>query len=461
MKTTSGYKPTGTREHGITRPQAHETIGADAERSPAASAVSESFWQDFRDLFRNRPREQSPSSILSEGAPARDGETARSTVLTLLALVFSLSISHTALAQTWQTVDNYQYVAGQSAVNSGLAVAPSGVVYACGFAADGTNPTRGLVMASGDAGNTWSAPIDDFFYPGMAVRNDGGIVSDSAGNLYVAGRYYGSTGAFYRFVRRSTDGGATWATVDTVTTSGYAIPLAAGSITPDATGNVYVTEPIPGTWTVRKGIGGTSFSTVDTFQPAGSQAQAVFAHPTAGVFAVGSGTVFSKNNSSQAWVVRRSLDGGVTWSTVDTYQAGSGQSASAYGMGGDAHGNLYVVGRAFVQNKNSSTGHWQVRKSANGGTSWTTVDDYQLFNSGNQVALGFTADANGNLFVAGWASVGTGTGPYYWIVRESLGGTGAWTTVDNVAGEAHAIAADNSGHVFVGGQGPAWVVRKN
>src|SRR6266576_2855599 len=126
MKTTMGYKTTGPWANGTTRPQAHETIGADAERSAAAGAVSESFWRDFRDLFRNRPHERSPSSLISEGAPARDAETARSTelratpyTLTLLTLVFSLSLSRTATAQLWQTVDDFQYVPGATAVNFG------------------------------------------------------------------------------------------------------------------------------------------------------------------------------------------------------------------------------------------------------------------------------------------------------------------------------------------------------
>jgi hypothetical protein len=371
-----------------------------------------------------------------------------------------VTLTLTASAQTFQTVDDFQYVAGQTADSFGLTVAPSGVVYACGFGSDGINATHGLVMASTDGGSTWSAPIDDFYFPGWGTRDDGGIVADPVGNLYVAGRYY-SSGPSYRFVRRSTDGGATWSTVDAVAISGgYASPLAAGGLTADSAGNVYVTEPISGTWTVRKGTGGTSFSTVDSFQPSASQAEAVFAHPTAGVFAVGYSTVVSKRTSSQAWTVRRSSDGGASWSTVDTYQATSGSAAAAYGAGADAQGNIYVVGRAFVPNKSSSIGHWQVRKSTNGGSSWITVDDYQLFTSGNQVALGFAADSNGNLFVAGWSSAGTGTGPYYWIVRESAGGTGPWTTVDNISGMAHAIAPDNAGHLFVGGESP-WLVRRN
>ena len=110
-----------------------------------------------------------------------------------------------------------------------------------------------------------------------------------------------------------------------------------------------------------------------------------------------------------------------------------------------------------------------VRKSADGGNSWITVDNYQLFTSGNQVAVGFAADSNGNLYVAGWASASTTQGPYYWIVRKNPGGTGTWTTVDNfqyvASAQTHSIAADGLGNVFVGGQGAAsdgahWLVRR-
>ena len=392
----------------------------------------------------------------------------RSTLTLAAALAF---FTHATLAQTWQTVDDFQYVPGQAAVNFGLTVAPSGILFASGFAFDVSGVSHGLVMASADAGNTWSAPLDDFVYPGSTTRYDGGIVSDSVGNLYVAGRYYFSSGPMHRFVRRSADGGSTWSVVDDVAFSGLSsFPLAANEITADAVGNVYVTGLPLGTWTIRKGMAGTSFSTVDTFQTSGSQACAVFAHSSAGIFAVGFGTIVNKRSSSQAWMVRRSLDGGATWTTVDAYQASSGYAATAFGAGADAQGNVYVVGRAATPSKGRNINHWQVRKSANGGASWSTVDDYELVPSGNQVALGFAAASNGNLYVAGWASASTTQGPDYWIVRKNPGGAGSWTTVDNfpyvASAEAHSIAADGLGNVFVGGQGGAsdgvhWVVRKN
>ena len=384
-----------------------------------------------------------------------------------IALFAAMMLTLPASAQTWQTVDQYQYAPGVAAENFGLAAAPSGVIYACGWAGDGTT-RHGLVMASADGGTTWSAPLDDFVYAGTATMDDGGITIDSAGILYVAGHYYGNPQ--HQIVRRSTDAGSTWQTVDDVAVGTYSSsPSGSGGITADTSGNVFVVGRANNTWSIRKGIGGTSYATVDAYQPGSSQAWAVFAHPTAGIFAVGQGTITltSKHSvsSSAGWFVRRSLDDGATWATVDAYQASSGSAAQARGIGTDAQGNLYVVGFADVPNKSLSISHWQVRKSANGGNSWSTVDDFVPL--ADQLALGFAADATGNLFVTGWTSAGAGVGPYYWLVRESAGGTGPWTTVDTFANAMpHAIAADHLGNIFIGGQDSGsstvqWVVRKN
>src|SRR5215831_12739902 len=230
----------------------------------------------------------------------------------MLPATIAIILTGSASAQTWQTVDDFQYAAGKTAVNQGLVVAPSGIVYAAGFADDGlsTNATperHGLVMASADGGNTWSAPLDDFFSPGFGVLYDA-ITADSAGNLYVAGIYYSSP-PNHQFVRRSTDGGGTWQTVDDVTVNAFTAGITAGGIAADSAGNVYAIGQAVNTWSIRKGIGGTNYSTVDTFQPGSSQAWAVFADPTTGVFAVGQGTitVTSKHSvsTSTGWFVRR------------------------------------------------------------------------------------------------------------------------------------------------------------
>jgi hypothetical protein len=147
----------------------------------------------------------------------------------------------------------------------------------------------------------------------------------------------------------------------------------------------------------------------------------------------------------------------------------STQPSSANGIGTDAFGNLYVVGEASKSSKGSVLTDWVVRKSSNGGTSWTTVDDVPPSSFPKASAVAFAAGANGNLFTVGRYSNGGG---YRWVVRENVGGAGSWQTVEDfqyVTGHvSYALGAttDNSGNIFVGGwtedanADGHWLVRK-
>jgi len=304
--------------------------------------------------------------------------------------------------------------------------------------------------------------------------------------VYVAGTAYDSASwTNHWIVRRSTDGGANWSTVDAFTPGGFTTE--ADAITVDAAGNVYVVGVADyktgnSYWTVRKGVSGTAFSTVDSIPKGGGAigsaiaALAVFVHPTAGVFVAGQlGVVVNKfGGTAPEWAVRRSVNGGATWTTVDTF-AFTNKSiypADAHGIGADSLGNLYVVGTASAPTKPGGAGysHWLVRKSADGGNSWATVDNYQPSSTGGYSAQAIVADSHGNLCVAGYGSASNV--PVHWIVRQSPGGTGIWSTVDDfqyLTGgwtQAGAIAANASGNVFVGGLGGGgtgashWLVRK-
>jgi hypothetical protein len=416
----------------------------------------------------------------------------RSTLQALTLFAAAALFTHTAFAakpgptppplENWQTVDAFT-----DASNSGLTAAPNGALYAVGT---GYPSERGVIRASTDGGFSWSV-LDQFVFPGFYRTIYSAIVSDSVGNLYVAGSAFddGSLpddvgGPVHWFVRQSTDGGATWTTVDDFAPGGgfWAYDdFDVHTLAVDASGNVFagffaVSDSSAyhrGNWTIRKGAGGTAFTTVDTspftsaYGPKG-----IYAHPTTGIFAVGDGAILVTNknkttSTSGGWLVRRSLDGGATWQNIDAYQLSSGYFAQANAVGTDASGNLYVVGSGRAFNNGLNTWHWIVRKSTNSGTTWTTVDNFQLEANNHSSASCFATDAFGNLFVAGSGNQGPwdGTGSnIHWTVRKSAGGTGAWTTVDYLQSGGTAANAITAafGKVFVGGNGGGgWLVRRS
>jgi hypothetical protein len=79
---------------------------------------------------------------------------------------------------------DYLGLEGSGAVNFGLTVAPSGVIYASGVSGESA-----IVLASGDSGNSWSL-ADIYPPPGRYVTYldiGGGITSDVGGNIYSTG----------------------------------------------------------------------------------------------------------------------------------------------------------------------------------------------------------------------------------------------------------------------------------
>jgi hypothetical protein len=78
--------------------------------------------------------------------------------------------------------------------------------------------------------------------------------------------------------------------------------------------------------------------------------------------------------------------------------------ASSTDLGVDSSGNLYSVGYGSLG--------WQVRESADQGTSWTTIE--VPFPTVSSAALGFAADDAANVFVCGYANG-------QWLVRKRHG----------------------------------------
>src|SRR5205085_12168437 len=99
---------------------------------------------------------------------------------------------------------------------------------------------------------------------------------------------------------------------------------------------------------------------------------------------------------------------------------------------------VYVVG--------SSAGNWVVRKSANGGGTWSQTDSFRYDTVGNagSVAMGVTSDSAGKVYVVGYGAKSAITGydnhhapiysrlPAHWLVRSSAtGNSGLWSVNDD------------------------------
>ena len=358
-------------------------------------------------------------------------------LLTLLVLAAASFLTTSTLAQsTWQTVDDFQYAPGKAAINRGVAASADGTLFVAGAGAGAAGVNHGVVHRSRDGGVTWDTVLD---VPSVNLLR---VVSSPAGELLAVGAQAVTNGKWVTY--RSSDGGLTWLLADQFQFSSGG-QATAWSVTADAA-RIYVSGTARDAknvdhWVVRRSAdGGLTWTTADDLALQGGATASI------GITVTPSGSVVAVGYTAAVWTVRRSTDGGNTWATVDKFKLGNYMSV-AKGVTAGANANLYVTGLA--------AGHWITRKSADGGTSWTTVDDFTLNGSG--IGMGVAVDAFGRVFVGGSSS---GSSPR-WIVRASTDAGATWVTTDDYKlaspsnyTSAEAVAGDAGGNVFV--VGGAW-----
>ena len=358
-------------------------------------------------------------------------------LLTTFALAAASFVTTATFAQpTWQTVDDYQYAPGKAAINRGVAASADGNLFVAGTGADAAGVNHGVVHRSRDGGATWDTVLD---VPSVNLLR---IATNPSGAVLAVGTQSVNKGKWLTY--RSSDGGLTWLLADQFQFSSGG-QATAWSVTADAA-RIYVSGTARDAknvdhWVVRRSAdGGLTWTTADdlALQGGATASIAITVTPSGSVVAVG--------YTAAVWTVRRSTDGGNSWLTVDKYKLGNYMSV-AKGVTAGANGILYVTGFA--------AGHWITRKSADGGTSWTTVDDFTINGSG--IGTGVAVDRFGRVFVGGSSS---GSSPH-WMVRASTDAGVTWFTTDDYRlaspsnyTSAEAVTGDAGGNVFaVGG---AW-----
>jgi hypothetical protein len=209
-----------------------------------------------------------------------------------------------------------------------------------------------------------------------------GLAADASGGVYAAGFYFlGANAVEHGLLRYSGDGGATWHTLDDF---------------------VYL-SPSNTTWR-------TVYN-------------AVHADGRGNLFAAGAANNLA--GASTAFV-RRSNDHGLTWKTVDDLLFDGSSPAATFsvdqGLASDPSGMLYAVGRVVLGS--SGTNLWLIRVSADGGTTWQTIDSGLLGVAYSVVCVGT------DVYVAGPVGVVGGNGN--WEVIKSSDRGGHWVVVDSV-----------------------------
>jgi hypothetical protein len=162
---------------------------------------------------------------------------------------------------------------------------------------------------------------------------------------------------------------------------------------------------------------------------------------------------------TQRWIVRAGANSGTSWSTVDDYIYPAGNNARPADIAAAPDGSVYVAG---VGNDAGSNDRWIVRRSIDGGLTWQTIDDFQLATANNSEATAVHVDAAGVVYAAG---AGTDGVTNYWIVRKSVDGGNSFFTVDMLAATAPKPRriATHGARVYVAGRldtaSPAYTLR--
>ena len=173
----------------------------------------------------------------------------------------------------------------------------------------------------------------------------------------------------------------------------------------------------------------STWQTVDVFQLPGnpsSQLQSLVVDSAGRVFTAGYG---NGQNTPYSFLVRRSADGGVTWTNVlSIIVPRSSNPVKECKLAVDAGGAVYLVHGTGSRTPNSAdASHWIVRKSADHGDSWSIVDDfvYQANYPAGPTTIGCEGD--GVISVVGWATSAANTAGDCLLRRSTDGGTN-WAT---------------------------------
>lgn len=297
------------------------------------------------------------------------------------------------------------------------------------------------------------APAAGVYAAWISTYNGGAaqaIAVDDLRNVYVTGASGG-----YVTVKYDSAGQQQWL-------ARYSGPLSSGqarAIAVDGSGNVYVTGESTGIGTAE------DYATIKYNSAGQQQwvaryngpgnftdvAYAIAVDASGNVYVTGQSDSGGQGSNYDYATIKYNADGQQQW--VARYNGPGNDGDAAYAMAIDGSGNVYVTGVSV----GSGTGadYATIKYDSSGQQQW--VARYNGPANGDDFAYAIAIDSSGNLHVTG-SSRGPGTDFDYATVKYNSSGQQQWaeryTGPGGAFAEAKAIAVDGSGNVYVTGHSP-------
>jgi hypothetical protein len=362
--------------------------------------------------------------------------------------VYAEPLENRRLFSSWGTVDQFQFApTGEGCSPSAIASDAAGNVFVGGIAADANGVYHDVVRMKPAGSSTWSTLSDQTNVPSfskLAVAPNGDLYAAEGQTLLRMKRSAGESS--FSVILQQGSSGINDVSVDS---SGNVFVASTGVVTKGSTRTSH--------WILSKQTAGVgAFVTVDDYLYSKSDASAkaitfVTNGPAAGIYVTGYGGFGGLTNSRE--LVRKSSDGGASWKLVDDNRFDADGGAFGETIIADSTGNVYVGGRGYDYDivKRTPTLVSKdvfVRKSANGGTSWTT--DY-IEAMPSPAVMDMAAAPSGAIYVVG-ATSGFVTPVPTGFVRTNA--SGQWAVEENFQAdpgtitETNGVTVDPNGTVF-------------
>jgi uncharacterized delta-60 repeat protein len=310
-------------------------------------------------------------------------------------------------------------------------------------------------LPASPAGGVYAAWVATYNGPGNNIDEAHAIAVDSSGNVYMTGRSTGNGIGFdYATIKYDSAGQQQWVARYTGF-QGYGDDEA-NAIAVDGSGNVYVTGRSMGLGsaedyaTIKYNSSGQQqwvarYNGPGNFSDTG---YAITVDSSGNVYVTGQSDGGGQGSNYDYATIKYNSDGQQQW--VARYNGPGNDGDAAYAISIDASSNVYVTGVSVGSGTDAD--YATIKYDSAGQEQW--VARYNGSANGSDYANAIAVDNAANVYVTGW-SRGAGSDFDYATIKYDSAGQEQWTAryhgPGNGLDQANAIAVDNSGNVYVTG----------